>query len=212
MKKKIVIRTGTAFLTCLMLAGSLMPVMKAEAAAAYDSEYTQKSNWEDLILPALKKATDTNGVYRQLKLSCQYGTLSEGNIKHLYEMTDVNVSLDVIRRLYEDGLVSGYLYKTLANLSYCASDFSVVFDATEYYNNNPDLQAAVGSDAEALFQHFLNNGMQEGRSGNSEFNLSVYKENYPDLVKVYGNDNPSYYTHYMLYGKAEGRIADKLKD
>ncbi len=211
MQKKSLLRISSALLAAMLLTGCFAPVLSAHAAAPYESNYTEKSNWEELILPALQKATDTKGVYRQLKLSLQYHTLSEGNLYNLYERDDVSIPLEVFRMLYEDGLMSGYLYKTLTHQAYSAEDFAAVFDVDTYYTSNPDLASTVGADPAALFSHFLNNGMAEGRVGNKDFNLSLYKENYPDLVKVYGDDNPSYYIHYMLYGKAEGRIADKAK-
>ena len=57
------------------------------------------------------------------------------------------------------------------------------------------------------FEHFVTNGMKEGRQGSSEFNLNTYKANNPDLVAAFGDDNVKYYEHYISSGKAEGRIA-----
>lgn len=87
-------------------------------------------------------------------------------------------------------------------------NIGIVFDKTYYYENNPDLQTAVGDDYDKLVKHFIENGMAEGRSASSSFNVSTYKENNPDLVEVFGDDLPSYYYHYMNSGYNEGRVAN----
>ena len=86
-------------------------------------------------------------------------------------------------------------------------DYSSVFDADYYYNNNGDVANALGKDAQALFNHFINYGMSEGRQASAEFNVEVYKTNYPDVANAFGNDTKSYYLHYIKCGKAEGRTA-----
>lgn len=93
-----------------------------------------------------------------------------------------------------------------------ASDSSVklsveVFDADYYYNNNADLQSAIGNNANALLDHYINHGLAEGRSGSAEFNVMAYKNNNADLEAAYGTDYISYCYHYMNCGKAEGRTA-----
>lgn len=87
------------------------------------------------------------------------------------------------------------------------ADYSVVFDAEYYYNAYADLRSAIGNDQNALLQHFVTFGMQEGRRGNAAFDVWVYKQNYADLVSAFGDDLTSYYLHYISYGKAEGRNA-----
>lgn len=86
-------------------------------------------------------------------------------------------------------------------------DFRAVFDADYYYNTNPDLQAAIGMDEEALFSHFVNHGIEEGRSGNGEFNLRAYIQNNEDLMVAFGENFGAYCRHYIQNGKAEGRTA-----
>lgn len=87
-------------------------------------------------------------------------------------------------------------------------DYSPVFNAEYYYQAYPDLQDAVGNDAQKLLQHFISSGMKEGRSGNAEFNVRDYMANNIDLIAVYGvKDFSAYYRHYIQSGKAEGRIA-----
>lgn len=83
----------------------------------------------------------------------------------------------------------------------------LTFDADFYYNTYPDLQAAFGYDYNALYRHYLDCGLAEGRSGSAEFNCLVYRNNYPDLQASFGNDYRAYCVHYETYGKAEGRNA-----
>lgn len=88
-----------------------------------------------------------------------------------------------------------------------ALDYSAVFNAEDYKKYNPDVAAFFGDDLERLMNHFIYNGMAEGRQGSEEFNLQAYKDRYADLVAVFGDDNVSYYMHYINNGKAEGRNA-----
>ena len=88
------------------------------------------------------------------------------------------------------------------------TDYSDVFDADYYYNAYADLRSAIGYDSEALLRHFITFGMQEGRRGNTGFDVKAYMENNPDLIQAFGSsDYTSYYLHYITYGKKEGRIA-----
>ena len=87
-----------------------------------------------------------------------------------------------------------------------AEAWQAVFDAEYYYNQNPDLQAAIGNDPQALFSHFMSSGMRECRPGNEEFDVRAYVFYNPDLVNQCKTDIAAYYRHYMTAGKAEGRI------
>ncbi len=85
--------------------------------------------------------------------------------------------------------------------------FRAVFDASYYYNANPDVAAACGKSDAALFKHFTTFGIYEGRSGNREFNALAYKERNPDLQQAFGSDLAEYCRHYISFGKSEGRNA-----
>lgn len=86
-----------------------------------------------------------------------------------------------------------------------ANYYSPVFDATYYATKYPDLVASLGNSQDALLNHFVNCGMNEGRQGSAEFDVQYYKNTNPDLAQVYGNDLKQYYIHYINNGKAEGR-------
>ena len=86
-------------------------------------------------------------------------------------------------------------------------DYSSVFNANYYYVHNEDLANAFGKDASALFRHFINYGVYEGRQASDAFNPMSYKDNYADLAAAFGDNISMYYTHYITYGETEGRIA-----
>lgn len=88
-----------------------------------------------------------------------------------------------------------------------AEDYKLIFDSTYYFNNNPDLQTTVGNDGQKLLEHFVNNGMTEGRKGCSTFDVKIYKDNNSDLAAIYGEDLKKYYEHYMNFGYKEQRVA-----
>ncbi len=83
--------------------------------------------------------------------------------------------------------------------------YLAVFDADYYYNAYPDLAAAFGNDTAALFDHFVNYGIAEGRSASAEFNPLAYRQRYADLQTAFGTDMAAYCLHYVTHGKAEGR-------
>ena len=85
--------------------------------------------------------------------------------------------------------------------------YRAIFDASYYYNSYPDVAAVCGMDENALFEHFINFGIYEGRSCSTAFNPQVYRQRYTDLQQVFGNDMAAYCQHYVLYGRNEGRDA-----
>lgn len=85
--------------------------------------------------------------------------------------------------------------------------YAAIFDASYYTNKYPDVAQAIGANEQALFSHFINCGMVEGRQGCAEFNVQVYKAKYTDLRTAFGDNLPLYYQHYLNTGKAEGRTA-----
>ncbi|MBR3601561.1 MAG: VanW family protein [Lachnospiraceae bacterium] len=89
-----------------------------------------------------------------------------------------------------------------------STGYKAVFDAQYYYNTYPDLQKALGYDEGKLLNHFITEGMDEGRVGNAAFNVKAYMKNNLDLLAAFGIRNLStYYDHYIEHGKNEGRVA-----
>lgn len=94
-------------------------------------------------------------------------------------------------------------------------DYSHVFDANYYANRYSDLKKAYGTDAKALFEHFLVYGMREHRQAIATFNVDKYVS-YPentDVVKACTNqdtkelDIVKVYKHYCEFGYKEKREA-----
>lgn len=85
--------------------------------------------------------------------------------------------------------------------------YRAVFDASYYYNAYPDVAEAIGMDDEALFNHFVNYGVKEGRNASEDFNVQAYRQRYTDLQQAFGSNLASYCSHYVNYGRSEGRNA-----
>ena len=91
---------------------------------------------------------------------------------------------------------------------YAGTDYSSVFDKYYYANKYPDLKNAFGYDGQKLLQHFVTNGIREGRQASEEFNVNYYKNRYADLKRAFGSDNAGYMIHYIHNGKKEGRYGE----
>ena len=59
----------------------------------------------------------------------------------------------------------------------------------------------------AIYNHFLNNGMNEGRKASSLFDVAVYKAKNSDLQQAFGDNTAEYYKHFANFGYNEGRTA-----
>jgi len=132
-------------------------------------------------------------------------------VEHAYQSSPSDVAnfLNTDAKLQRLGQADGAgiaEYFGLNYTTYKGVDYKDVYDPDYYYNNNPDVAAAVGTDRKALVAHFVNYGMNEGRQAIATFDPYVYKGKYSDLKKAYGNGMKNYYLHYMLYGKNEGRV------
>jgi len=86
-------------------------------------------------------------------------------------------------------------------------NYSAVFNADYYASHNPDISATVGTNPLALFNHFIINGMKEGRVASANFDVIAYRNGNPDLRWAFGANLPSYYWHYVVTGQKEGRTA-----
>ncbi|MBD5481039.1 MAG: hypothetical protein HDR15_00695 [Lachnospiraceae bacterium] len=82
-----------------------------------------------------------------------------------------------------------------------------VFDASYYADSYADLKEAFGYDENALLQHYMTYGLNEGRSASTVFNVAAYRAAYADLEAAFGDDWNAYVNHYYTYGITEGRTA-----
>lgn len=87
------------------------------------------------------------------------------------------------------------------------------FDYTAYADRYADVRAVYGYNKEALYNHYITCGINEGRvaefDGNQGmFNYVAYADRYADLKAVYGYNKSALYRHYITCGANEGRIAE----
>ena len=80
-----------------------------------------------------------------------------------------------------------------------------VFNARYYLDNNPDLLPKYN--LVNAKDHWLSNGMKEGRPSAPNFHVKEYQANYADLA---GKDYPSLVSHYYKYGINENRAGRKI--
>jgi len=109
----------------------------------------------------------------------------------------------VMKRLFCVAAASVVLLSSELNVS--AAGLKDVFDAEYYAEQYPDLKAAFGNDENALYQHFLNHGIKEGRVMNPIIDVVKYREQYEDLQAAFGNDWDAYVKHYFAFGVNEHR-------
>lgn len=85
-----------------------------------------------------------------------------------------------------DCLSNPYLLnKPKANVTattYNGRDYSAVFDAEYYYENNPDLQKTIGNNPAELLRDFVEKGIAKGRRGNREFDIKTYVRMTDDAI------------------------------
>ena len=94
------------------------------------------------------------------------------------------------------------------SVDYESLDYSLVYDEEYYLSYNYDLaQVFAGKDSNAVFEHFLDYGMAEGRLASANFDVNYYREVNPDLVEQFADDYKKYFAHYVLFGHAEKRTA-----
>ena len=89
-------------------------------------------------------------------------------------------------------------------------NYAPVYDFQYYMANNSDLVSAFTYRGRfindvAFLSHFINFGMNEGRSGNSTFRVIWYYNRYSDVRFAYGSNLHDVYMHYLYWGSREGR-------
>lgn len=87
-----------------------------------------------------------------------------------------------------------------------------LFDFEYYKKQNPELVEKLGDNYQALFEHFCNYGLFEGRCCSADFDPSAYAAAYDDLSDSYGTDILKYYIHYATEGKSGGRTITTLSE
>lgn len=117
---------------------------------------------------------------------------------------------------YWDVIVSNtdgtYGYVLRSDISKKNNFPSFLFDYQYYANNHEDLKAAFGYDELKLYEHFINNGIREGRNSSPVFNAKYYVENNYDLKVAFGNDYLAGCNHFMEHGYKEYRKSSEQYD
>ena len=88
---------------------------------------------------------------------------------------------------------------------YGGTDYAEVYDYEYYVNRYADLKKAFANNEAGALQHFVTNGMKEGRQAKGSFHVQSYAARYADLQRAFGTNLPLYYQHYLEYGIREGR-------
>ena len=109
----------------------------------------------------------------------------------------------IVKSLLCVEILSVLLYGNVLNVD--AAGVKDIFNAKYYAEQYPDLKATFGSNEEALYQHFLEYGIKEGRVMNPVIDIVKYREQYGDLQRTFGNNWDSYVNHYFTYGVNEHR-------
>ena len=86
---------------------------------------------------------------------------------------------------------------------------SVVFNADYYASKYSDLKSAFGNDAAKLYDHFLTNGIKEGRQASPIFDVQYYLNSHGDLKAAYGTDYVKAMKHFVAFGIDEYRLTAK---
>lgn len=140
-----------------------------------------------------------------VRLSACY-TLASG----YYAGVQAGVLLDVFneaqnkQRRYEDWVAS------VRNPSLARSP---VFDASFYLTSYGDLRSAFGSNQESAKNHWLRNGIREGRRSSPAFDVQYYLGIYPDLQNAFGANNyAAAVNHWLSNGIREGRKSSLVFD
>lgn len=78
------------------------------------------------------------------------------------------------------------------------------FDANRYISAYPDLLSAFRNNATGAYNHYISNGLSEGRSPTA-FNVYGYLASNPDLLTAFGSNTHLAARHYVTNGATEGR-------
>lgn len=91
-------------------------------------------------------------------------------------------------------------------------NYAAVFNATYYADKYPDLKQAFGYDKDKLLEHFINNGIKQGRQASPLFDVNFYANKYADLKKAFSNNLEAYVLHYINNGYKQKRVGSPLRE
>jgi len=81
-----------------------------------------------------------------------------------------------------------------------------IFDSRFYLLANQDVCKVFGMNDAKAVEHWLNNGIKEGRQSSPKFSIRAYLDRYPDVKKLVGATNYlGALKHWIDNGRREGR-------
>ncbi len=90
---------------------------------------------------------------------------------------------------------------------------SVTFNAEYYLREYPDVRKAYGENNYlGAYNHFINFGISEGRTGSPYFDVNYYLNKYQDLRKAFGTNYREAYNHFVNTGINENRSGSPYID
>lgn len=107
------------------------------------------------------------------------------------------------RKMLSLAVATAMLGGTALNAS--AAELRDLFDAEYYAERHADVKAALGTDPDVLFDHYVTYGVKEGRKGSQWFDVESYRSRYADLENAFGDNWEAYVNHYLTYGISEHR-------
>ena len=166
------------------------------------TRYVGYASITTVLQAALLRSSEPDAIYEQLMMGLWMGTYTEADILDLI-IDGYTIPDETLERLYLEGWISAYLYKTGTGQSYTASDFAEVFDAEYYVANNPAIAAAVASgdlpnDEETLFYNWLLCGIDAGLNASEDFNFEYFEAHYPTLCARLGYDKLNEVVYYIM--------------
>ena len=80
-----------------------------------------------------------------------------------------------------------------------------IFDAKFYLENYPELKNTVGTDENALYLYWFEEGIDKGQTASPVIVPEEYLKLNQDVAEVFGNDKAGALKHFLNYGILEGR-------
>lgn len=89
----------------------------------------------------------------------------------------------------------------------------LAFDVQYYLQQNPDIARFYGGNAAAAQNHWITQGMREGRESSPVFSVKFYVAKYPDVEAAVGKGNyKAAVEHWLKTGISEGRQGSETFD
>ena len=177
----------------------------------------------DTVLCNFNKNVKELNVYPLDQMTATIGAI--GTVDHLYAASRTTGAVYHSLYNFQAGALSirnGVLITPSTRYTTVSSGTPVTtltkenFDYVRYANDYPDLKAAFGFNANALYQHYITYGIKEGRTAYASAKVTVttsvadfdyvrYADDYADLKAAFGYDAKALYNHFITYGIKENR-------